>query len=323
MNKIEQATLLSLLKTMLKIRMVEEYFAQRLLAREIRCPVHLYVGQEGIAAGVCENLRTTDYVFSTHRSHGHYIAKGGDVNSLVAEVFCKGNGCSGGYGGSMHINDARVNYLASSAIVAGSIPLAAGTALASKLKNDDRISVAFFGDGATDEGVFWETVNIAALLELPVLFVCENNFFSTHMPITLRQAEVDIHKKAAAFGINTTRIEGNDVETVYATARSLIEHIRDTRKPMLLECLTFRWLAHVGPDPDLDVGYRRKEEVEKWRKKCPIQGLKTRLLERKLLSEPEYLALVGEIEALVEEADRFRRAGQDPSVTDFQRTVGR
>ncbi|MBN2354064.1 MAG: thiamine pyrophosphate-dependent dehydrogenase E1 component subunit alpha [Spirochaetales bacterium] len=309
--------LMSLLKSMLKIRLVEEYFAEKLTSREIRCPVHLYVGQEGIAAGVCQNLRTDDYVLSTHRSHGHYIAKGGDVNALVAEVFCKENGCSHGYGGSMHIVDPKINYLASSAIVAGSIPIAAGTGLASKLKNEDRVSVAFFGDGATDEGVFWETVNVAALLELPVLFVCENNLFSTHMPIALRQAEIDIHKKVSAFGLETARIEGNDVEKVYTTARGLIERIRATRKPALLECLTFRWLAHVGPDPDLDIGYRKKVDVEKWRKKCPIQGLKNRLLERGILSEPEYGRLVGEIETLVGDADRFRRAGRDPSVTEF------
>ena len=189
-----------LYENMLRIRLFEERVAE-LLANEaeIKCPTHLYIGQEAVAVGVCANLRNDDYVFSTHRSHGHYLAKGGDLKALMAELYGKATGCSKGRGGSMHLASPDVGLPGSSAIVAGTIPIAVGVAMSFKMQKKDTISIAFFGDGATNEGAFYESLNFASLKKLPVIFACENNLFSTHMPISSCLADTDIYKKAEAF----------------------------------------------------------------------------------------------------------------------------
>ncbi len=306
-------TALNILETMLRIRIFEQELAEITPNKEFNCPVHLYVGQEAIASSVCENLTDQDYVFSTHRSHGHYIAKGGNLNRLMAEIFCRETGCSGGHGGSMHITDKSVGFIASSAIVAGTIPVAVGAALTAKRADNSQISVAFFGDGATDEGVFWESINIAALYELPILFVCENNLFSTHLPVSKRQANQDIGEKVSTFGYKVIKADGNDALEVYSKAKTAIEGIRRTHKPAFLEAMTFRWLAHVGPTEDLDIGYRRKKDVEYWRGRCPIKLINNQLIDTNKKNKDRIQEIEKKIKVEVADSIEFARTSALPS----------
>ncbi len=308
LEKIESNVFFNILEQMLRIRIFEECVAQIVTNKEIQCPVHLYVGQEGIAAAVCANLNNDDYVLSTHRGHGHYIAKGGNINKLMAEIYCRVTGCSAGRGGSMHIVDRNVNFIGSSAIVAGTIPIAVGAALTAKMKGTNRVAIAFFGDGATDEGVFYESINIATLFELPMIFVCENNRFSTHMPDFLRQSNIEIHKRIKEFNINTKRVNGNDPLEVYDAIKDMVFNARNQKGPALIECMTFRWLAHVGPTPDFDIGYRKKKDVEYWMDKCPIKYLKKKLISENKLTEKTYSMLEKNLLKEVEDSVTFANA---------------
>ena len=310
---IPLATLRSTYTTMLRIRKFEERVAELLSPEpEIMCPVHLYTGQEAVATGVCANLRKDDYVFSTHRSHGHYIAKGGDIKTLMAELYGRVTGCSKGRGGSMHLASPDVGLLGSSAIVAGTIPLAVGTALAFSLQEQDAVSVAFFGDGAANEGVFYESLNFASLKKLPVIFVCENNLYSTHMPISACLADTCIYKKAEIFNMPGIRIDGNNVFEVFRTAKRAIEDAHHGNGPTLIECMTYRWRGHVGPNFDLDKGLRSKEELDYWMDRCPIKALEEFLLEHGTLSEAEKTQIGQGIDKEVEEAFIFAKESPYP-----------
>lgn len=318
---ISPATLRSLYIMMLKIRRVEERIAEPLLQGEIKCPTHLYIGQEAVATGICANLRKDDHVFSTHRSHGHYIAKGGDINALMAELYGKVTGCSKGRGGSMHLASPDIGLLGSSAIVAGTIPLAVGVALAFSLKGQDTVSVAFFGDGATNEGVFYESLNFASLKKVPVIFVCENNFYSTHMPISACLANTCIYKKAEIFNMPGIKIDGNNVFEVFRAAKRAVEDARHGSGPTLIECMTYRWRGHVGPDFDLDKGLRSKEELDSWMNRCPIKALEEFLLEHDILSEPEKIQIYKGIDKEVEESIVFARESPYPDKTEVLSNV--
>jgi len=267
-----------LLRRMLLIRRVEEAIAEGIEAGEVLCPCHLFIGEEAVAVGICASLRPDDFVFSTHRSHGHYLAKGGDVQALVSEVFCRETGCSRGWGGSMHVRDATVGLPGSSAIVAGTIPLAVGAALAFATCHEDRVAVVFFGDGATNEGVFYESLNLAALRGLPVVFVCENNLYSTHLPISRCLADTDIAKKGSVFNIPCEKVDGNDVLAVVEAGRKAVERARGGGGPALLECLTYRWRGHVGPNYDVEKGLRSQTELDSWMLRCPIDMLERRMV---------------------------------------------
>ena len=222
---------------------------------------------------MCAALRKDDWVFSTHRSHGHYIAKGGDIKAPMAEFYGRATGCSKGRGGSMHLASPDVGLPGSSAIVAGTIPLAVGVALAFSMQKRDSVSAAFFGDGAANEGTFYESLNFAALKKLPVIFVCENNFYSTHMPISACLADTDICKKAEAFKVPSIRVDGNNIVEVFKVAKSAVEDARCGKGPTLIECMTYRWRGHVGPGYDLNKGLRSKEELVYWMNRCPIKAL--------------------------------------------------
>ncbi len=256
----------------------------------------------------------THSAFSTHRSHGHYIAKGGDLKALMAELLGKTHGCSRGHGGSMHLIQPEVGFMGSSAIVAGTIPLAVGAALTIAHQGRDGVSVAFFGDGATDEGTFYESVNFAALQRLPVLFVCENNTFSTHLPDFKRQSNPDVHERLAGFRIPTVRVEGNDVRAVYCRAGELVQAARRDRQPALLECMTYRWYAHVGPTVDEDMGFRTRADIEMWRGRCPIRKLREAMEATGGISAASYERLDDEVRREVEEAVRFAREDAYPDV---------
>lgn len=303
--------------TMLRIRLFEEKVADLLDKGEIRCPTHLYIGQEAIAVGVCANLCKDDYVFSTHRSHGHYIAKGGDLKLLMAELYGKRTGCSKGKGGSMHIVAPEVGFMGSSSIVSSNIPLAVGAALASTIQENRKVTVVFFGDGATDEGVFHESLNFASLHKLSIIFVCENNFFSTHLPLYLRQPGDNIPDKARVHLMPGIRVDGNNPLEVYQTFHQLIEDACKGKGPALMECRTFRWRAHVGPWWDLDVGHRKKEEVEKWMKRCPIKAIEEFLLNSGILSDSEKSQIFKQIKEEVEEALAFAKESPFPDESEL------
>ena len=226
MKEYSKDLLLELYRTMVRIRLCEESLVEPILNGETRCPVHLYSGEEAVATGVCAALSQGDYVFGTHRSHGHYLAMGGGMNELVAEIFCKENGCSKGRGGSMHVIAPNMGFMGAAPIVAGTIPLALGAALASKIRGDGKISVSFFGDGATGEGVLYESLNFAALKKLPILFVCENNFYSTHLPIRECRPKDEIFSIGNPFDIVSLKVNGNDVLEVYEASQKAVEMLK-------------------------------------------------------------------------------------------------
>ena len=279
--------LMNLYRTMLRIRLCEESFVDPILSKEIRCPVHLCTGQEAVAAGICTALEKEDYIFGNHRSHGHFLAKGGKMRDLVAEVYCRETGCSRGRGGSMHLIDPSVGMMGSAPIVAGTIPLALGAALAANIRKDGRVAVSFFGDGATGEGVLCESLNFAALKKLPILFVCENNFYSTHLPISEIRVSQKIYELGIPFGELSHRIDGNDVLEVHDAARKAVDLCRRGKGPVFLECLTYRMHGHVGPNDNIQgvqTDIRPPEEIEKWRRKDPIKRLERYLLKKKVAS---------------------------------------
>jgi len=307
--------------TMVKIRKFEERVGELVQTKEITTPCHLYIGQEAVATGVCFALKKEDYVFSTHRSHGHFIAKGGSLKALMAEIYCKKTGCSKGKGGSMHIASADTGLLGSSAIVGGTMPIAVGAALAFSMQNKKAVSVAFFGDGAAHEGVFYESLNFASLKKAPVVLVCENNLYCTHLPIAAGLADTIIYKKAAAFAMPGVRIDGNNVIEVYKMAKKAVEDARGGKGPTLMECMTYRWRGHVGPSDDLDKGLRSREELDCWMKRCPIKMLEKFFLKHDIMSKVEMAQTRKAVSEEVEEAVNFARESSYPSEDDLLKDV--
>lgn len=269
---------LNLLHAMLRIRRVEEAIASRYHEQEMRCPVHLCIGQEAIAAGVCAAMGPGDRVFSNHRAHGHYLAKGGDLNAMIAELYGRATGCCGGRGGSMHLIDLGAGFMGATPIVGGTVPLAVGSAWASSLRQDGKVTVVFFGDGCFEEGVMHESMNFAALHQLPVVFVCENNGLSVYTPRKQRQPSRPIHRVAEAHGVTAVAGNGNDAEEVLALARKAVDHARQGLGPQFLELSTYRWREHCGPDFDDGLHYRPKSEIDAGLEDCPIARLR-RMLE--------------------------------------------
>jgi pyruvate dehydrogenase E1 component alpha subunit len=312
--------LLPLYRTMLRIRCFEECAADQVEAGEIKTPCHLYIGQEAVAAGVCAALRPEDYVWGGHRSHGHYLAKGGDMRAMMAELYGKSTGCSRGRGGSMHLVAPEVGILGTVPLVAATIPLAVGAALASHLRASEAVSVAFFGDGAVEEGHFHESVNLAALYRLPVIFVCENNFYASHMPLLERRAADSIVDFAAGHGIPGVRLDGNDVGAVYAATAEAAGRGRRGQGPTLLECRTYRWRGHVGSSWDTDVGVKRRDELKDWLPKDPIAQARSRLQAAGVAAE-----LLDRIDAdarrEVEDALAYARESPYPDDQDLLRHV--
>jgi pyruvate dehydrogenase E1 component alpha subunit len=298
--------LISYYYDMLRIRMIEEAIAGLYHDQQMRCPVHLCIGQEAISTGVCANLSKDDYVFSNHRSHGHYLAKGGNLNTMFAEIYGKAAGCSKGKGGSMHLVDLSVNFLGATPIVGGIIPVAAGAAFTSFMKGDNRVTVVFFGDAASEEGVFAETLNFASLKKLPVIFVCENNFFSVYTPLSHRQpGERSNSAIASAYGIRSAKGNGNDVVDVSELAKEAVAHARQGLGPYYLEFDTYRWREHCGPNYDNDLGYRKESEYLEWRKRCPLETFADRLIKDGIMSEENIREFELKIQKEIEEAIEF------------------
>jgi len=253
-------------------RKLEERIADIYGTDKIKSPIHLSIGQEAPSVGVCLSLGESDVVFGTYRGHALYLAKGGDLNKMVAELYGKFTGCGKGKAGSMHLADKSVGMMGTSAIVSTTIPQAVGYALAQKMKGSTVITVVFFGDGAMEEGVFWESINFAALMKLPVLFVCENNQYAIHTPLSKRVSSNNICERIASFGVPARRIPNNDVIEIYnATNKCIEEMISDG--PRFIEIETYRWREHVGPGEDWHFGYRSKEEGDKWKSKDQLLSI--------------------------------------------------
>lgn len=262
-----------LFESMLRIRLVEESIANKYSEQKMRCPTHLSIGQEAIAVGVCANLTSQDQVLSTHRAHAHYLAKGGCLNSMMAEIYGKASGCSKGMGGSMHLIDTSVGFMGSTAIVANTIPVAVGLALEKKLTRKKSIACVFFGDGATEEGAFYESVNFAIIHSLPILFICENNLYSVYSGLEVRQpVDRKIYKMVRAMGISAQHGNGNDVEEVARKVKHAKTMILKSGGPQFLEFDTYRWREHCGPNFDNNIGYREESEFLKWKKKDPLKN---------------------------------------------------
>ena len=324
MRRYSKDFLHGLYRRMLTMRICEESLVEPIYTGAIRCPVHLYSGEEAIATGICAAISEEDYAFGTHRSHAHYLAKGGGIRKLVAEVFGNTRGCSKGRGGSMHVIEPEKGVMGAAPIVAGTIPLALGAALASRIRKETKVTVAFFGDGATGEGVLFESLNFAAVKKLPILFVCENNFYSTHMPIRECRPDIDIYEIGKPFGIKSWKVDGNDVLEVYEVAKEAVEMSRNGNGPGFLECVTYRLRGHVGPDDNIQgthTDIRPAEEIEEWRKRDPIDNFEKYLLENKVLSESEIEEIKREIEQEVEEAHEFAKNSPYPDESELTKYV--
>ncbi|MBF0540197.1 MAG: thiamine pyrophosphate-dependent dehydrogenase E1 component subunit alpha [Nitrospirae bacterium] len=320
---MEDLTLLKieLYKKMLLIRRFEEKIRQVYSAQDMKTPVHLCIGQEAIAAGVCINLRKTDYMVTNHRGHGHCLAKGSSPKSLLSEYYGRITGCAHGKGGSMHPVDPENGILGTSAIVGGGIPIAVGTALASKLRKDGNITVVFFGDGASEEGTFHESLNFASLKKLPILFVCENNLYATNSNIKSRQPNIDIAKKAQGYGLNGVVIDGNNVMDVYNAAKSAIEMLRDGQSPSLIEYKTYRWFGHVGPDYDHEKGLRGEEELKVWLRQCPLKSFVDQLLKDNILTLQQIDEMDNEMDETLNDAISYAKSQPYPDISELYKDL--
>ncbi len=311
---------------MLRIRLAEEKLVEPILDGTVKCPVHLYSGEEAVATGIGANLKDEDYVFGNHRSHGHYLAKGGDLKKMIAEIYCKETGCSGGRGGSMHLIAPEKGVLGIAPIVAGTISLALGAALASSIRKDGRVAVTFFGDGATGEGVLYEAMNFASLKKLPIIFACENNFYSTHLPILEIRANSQIADVAKPFGISSYQVDGNDVLAVYEASREAVEKCRNGNGPVFMEFLTYRFRGHVGPDDNVQgthTDIRPKEELEQWLKKDPIPRFENYLKENNFIDDSKIKEIRNIISDEVNDAVKFAVESNRPHKDDVTKYVFR
>src|SRR5258708_4750095 len=317
-----RAVRLALYRSMLRIRRVEERIQALYPQGDMRCPTHFSVGQEAVAAGVCQNLRLEDYVISAHRSHAHYIGKGGNLRAMFAELYGKVDGCASGKGGSMHLIDLAVNFLGCVPIVGSTIPIGVGAAFGVMLQDRAALTVIFFGDAATETGVFHESVNFAAVHRLPVLFVCENNLYSVNTPLEARQpGNRTIAELVRGHGIRTSQHDGQLVETVDAVTADTIAHIRDQGGPALLEFMTYRWLEHCGPLGDLHLGYRAQEAFDSWVARCPIRLHRKLLEDDDLIDEAAHIAMDAEIAAEIDDAIAFAQKSSFPQRAELNRHI--
>ena len=299
-------TLLKQLKMMLEIRAIEEEIANLIVSDKVKCPCHLCIGQEAISVGVLGNANKNDLVFGNHRSHGHYIAIGGNIEKLFLEILGHPEGCSKGMGGSMHLVDKKAGFVGSAPIVSGTIPLALGAALNSSLKNKKNITYVFFGDGACEEGIVHECFNLAQLYKLPIVFVIENNLFSSHLDLNFRQPSNKMSRFGESNLIKSFTIDGNDVVKISKTIESQKKYLKGGKGPVLLECITYRWLGHVGPNQDIDVGLMRdKKSLENWKKRDPINRLTLSLKNKKILSDQKFFRIQNDIKKKISKISKL------------------
>jgi len=310
---------LALYRKMLEIRRFEESAGENYQRGLIPGFIHLYIGEEAVATGVCAHLRPDDVVFSSHRGHGHALAKGVSAREAMAELWGRKTGCSHGRGGSMHLFAPEVGLLGSNGIVGAGIPLAAGAGYSFKLLRFDRVSVSFFGDGAVNNWSFHEGINLAAVWGLPVVFVCENNLYATQMSFAKATKEQDVYKRAANYGLPGVGVDGNDVLAVYEAAREAVRRARAGEGPTLIECKTYRTVGHYVGDPG--TGYRPKEEIEKWKARCPIERFRQKLLAEGWASAEELSQAEEQAQALIDDAVEFSRSSPWPDPAEAMTNV--
>jgi len=298
---------------MLRIRKVQIKIDAHYLENEMKTPVHLYIGQEAIAVGVCSNLNRDDYINSNHRSHGHYLAKGGSLRALIAELFCRETGCSKGRGGSMHLVDVSVGHYGSSSIVGGGIPIATGLGMSIQMQRQSAVSVVFFGDGAADEGVLYESINFAVLKKLPVIYILENNQFSVCSHVSVRQAGDNVFHAMPGDLLYTKIIDGNNVLAIREASGRAVARAREGQGPSFLECRTYRILGHAGCEAQDPSGYRSSEDIQSWKRKCPVSRLRKNLLKKGIIT----LDMISDMERRIDEEidDAFEYAKKSPLPT--------
>ena len=309
---------LKLLADMLRIRRLEEKSAELYGAGKIRGFLHLYIGEEAVAAGAMRALAPQDNVVATYREHGQALLRGVGMDRIMAEMYGKQEGCSRGRGGSMHLFDAATRFYGGNAIVGGGLPLAVGLALASKMKKEDRVTACFFGEGAVAEGVFHESLNLAQLWGLPVAFLCENNLYAMGTALARSESQTDLCVKASAFGMPAIKVDGQDVVATHEAVKRAVTHVRDGKGPIFLELQTYRFRAHSMFDPDL---YRNKAEIEEWKTRGPLHTFTARLKAQGDLTEEQFLEIDRSVMAEVEQAVDFAEKGTLEPVADLARDV--
>jgi TPP-dependent pyruvate/acetoin dehydrogenase alpha subunit len=309
------------LRSMLMIRFAEEKISEKVSDGTIKCPCHLGIGQEAIAVGVSAFLKKTDSVFGAHRSHSHFLALNNNVFSLFAETLGRIDGCSKGMGGSMHLIDIENGFYGSVPIVGATIPIAVGAAFSHKFENANNLSVTYFGDGATEEGVFHESLNLAKINNLPVLFVCENNLFASHMHIFERQPSQSTMRYALAHSVECLLVDGNDIASVYNASKIAIEHIRSGNGPFFLEFVTYRWKGHVGPSDDNDVGLERSDVLQIWKKRDPVSRLFESMNLDNRLSRDDFESIILEIKSLIESMWKKAEDSPYPETSNLTSTI--
>ena len=300
---LSKTQLIEMYRKMVTIRAFEYKIKDLFSKGTIVGDLHLSIGQEAVAVGVCAGLQKDDYVLSTHRGHGHCIAKGADVKRMMAEFFGRKTGICKGKGGSMHLADFSVGMLGASGIVGGGIPQAVGAGLSIKLRGTDQVAVSFFGDGASNQGTFHESLNLAAIWKLPVIFVCENNQYAESTPVSKVMLVKNIADRATAYGVTGVVVDGMDAAAVYEAVKEAVRRARKGKGPTLIECETYRFEGHEEGDPWIK--YRSKEEVEEWKKRCPIEAFRAKLIKTKILTEEEAKEIDQETKMLIEEAVKF------------------
>ena len=318
--KTGKETLLKLYRSMLRIRMLEDAVADIYPRGEMRTPTHFSIGQEAVSAGVCLDLKKTDAVFASHRCHAAYLAKGGDMNGMTAELFGRETGVCGGRSGSAHLSSPEHNMFAAP-ILGAMIPVAVGAGLSFSMQRPGKAAVAFFGDAAVEEGAFAESVNFAVLKKLSVLFVCENNLFSTHTHVRYRQPGAPIYKRVRAMGIKSLLVDGMDAADVYEKTAPLIKDIRKGKGPYFIECATYRYREHVGPLYDFQNPYRTKEEVRAWMRKCPVARLEKQLIAKKAAGPAAIAKLRQSVKKEVKSAIEFARRSKWPRAKTLTENV--
>jgi pyruvate dehydrogenase E1 component alpha subunit len=309
--------LLALYRAMLRIRRIEEEIERRYRDDQMKTPIHLVIGQEATSVGCCAALERTDLLYSSHRTHGNYLAKGGDLKAMLSEMHCRANGCVGSRGGSMHLIDKSAGMAGTSAIVGGALPIATGAALAVHMRRERAVVVVFLGEAATEEGVASESLNFAALKGLPIVFFCENNFYSVQSPLATRQPARALHQWAAAHAVPALHVDGTNVLAVRAAAKEAVARARNGGGPTFIEAPVYRFRAHGGAGDDTRTGYRSEAERQSWEPFCPIATFGTYLRSRGILRDESVQTMEEEIKNEIEDAFAHALASADPLPADL------
>ena len=311
-SRIDNKQYLKMYEQMLTIRSFEEKAIELFEHNLIRGSIHSCIGQEAVSVGACSPLRGDDFMVSTHRGHGDCIAKGADLKFMMAELLGKSTGYCKGKGGSMHIAGFRGGTRGANGIVGGGLPIAAGAGVGIQNRGTDQVAVCFFGDGATNQGTFHESLNLAALWKLPVIFVCENNRYGLSTPVREAVSIANISDRAMAYGIPGMSIDGNDIIAVHATMVEAVDRARAGEGPTLLDCITYRFFGHFTGDPGKGITYRSKEEMGQWLERCPIKRFKERLIKEKRITEKMATTMEANVKASIEEAVQFAKESPLP-----------